>query len=144
MAHKQAREHRAFDEQYERALRAAAAADRAEPRAAAAFYERKSGRVVVELTNGASFAFPPELAEGLAGASAEDLAQVEVTPSGSGLHWETLEADLSVPGLLAGIFGTRAWMAELGRRGGQASTAAKADAARENGRKGGRPRKAVG
>jgi hypothetical protein len=46
--------------------------------------------------------------------------------------------DLSIPGLLAGLFGTKAYMA---RRAGQAKSPAKAAAARENGRKGGRPRK---
>lgn len=46
--------------------------------------------------------------------------------------------DLSIPGLLAGIFGTRAYMA---RRAGQPTSPAKA-AARANGAKGGRPHKA--
>jgi len=47
-----------------------------------------------------------------------------------------------VPGLLMGVFGTRAWMAsELARRAGQAKSPAKAAAARVNGRKGGRPRR---
>lgn len=46
--------------------------------------------------------------------------------------------DLSVPGLMAGLFGTKAYMA---RRAGQATSAAKAAAARKNGRKGGRPRR---
>lgn len=66
---------------------------------------------------------------------------MEVEGNGYGLHWESLDADLTVPGLLAGIFGSTAWMRELGRRGGSAASEAKARAARENGRKGGRPRK---
>jgi hypothetical protein len=49
----------------------------------------------------------------LAGASPKDLAEVEVTPSGDGLHWEKLDADFSVPALLAGVFGTEAWMAHI-------------------------------
>lgn len=44
------------------------------------------------------------------------------------------------PGLMAGIFGTKSWMA---RRAGQATSAAKAAAARENGAEGGRPRKSA-
>jgi len=49
-----------------------------------------------------------------------------------------------VPGLLQGTFGTRRWMAgELGAAGGKARSTAKVAAARENGRKGGRPRKAA-
>ena len=46
--------------------------------------------------------------------------------------------DLSIPGLLAGVFGTRAHMA---RQAGRATSPAKASAARRNGAKGGRPRK---
>lgn len=110
-----------------------------EPRAATAQYDRQLDRVVVELTNGCTFAFPPRLAQGLETATPDQLAQVEVLGAGGGLHWEALDADLSVPGLLAGLFGTRAYMA---RHAGQATSPAKAAAARTNGAKGGRPRKA--
>ena len=109
-----------------------------EPRALAARYDRASGRVVVDLENGCTFAFPPRLAQGLEDASAEELSDIEILGTGYGLHWEALDVDLSLPGLMAGIFGTRAWMA---RRAGRATSAAKAAAARANGAKGGRPRK---
>jgi Protein of unknown function (DUF2442) len=49
----------------------------------------------------------------LSGATLEDLAGVEVTPSGMGLHWEKLDADLSVPALLKGIYGNSSWMEQL-------------------------------
>ncbi len=109
-----------------------------EPRAVAARYDRKLGRVVVDLTNGCTFAFPPRLAQGLEAASEAQLEKVEILGLGYGLHWEALDADLSVPGLLAGLFGTKSYMA---RRAGQATSPAKAAAARANGAKGGRPRK---
>ena len=109
-----------------------------EPRAVSCRYDHSAERVIVELANGCVFAFPPQLAEGLDGATDEQLAQVEILGAGSGLHWEVLDADLSVPGLLAGLFGTRAYMA---RQGGRATSTAKAAAARSNGSKGGRPRK---
>ncbi|MEP1059773.1 MULTISPECIES: DUF2442 domain-containing protein [Cyanophyceae] len=35
-----------------------------------------------------------ELRQGLAGASPDDLADIEVTSSGTGLQWEKLNADL--------------------------------------------------
>ena len=120
---------------------AAAIADTSEPRAHSAYYDPNAGRVVIELRNGASFLFPHELVQGLAGASLDDLKQVEVTPSGAGLHWEKLDVDMSIPALMVGIFGTKAWMAELGSRGGSATSTAKATAARKNGKRGGRPRK---
>jgi len=112
-----------------------------EPRAVAACYDRKSGRVIVDLANGCTFAFPPRLAEGLETATDDQLSAIEILGNGHGLHWEALDVDLSLPGLLAGIFGTRAYMA---RRAGQATSPAKAAAARANGAKGGRPRGSVG
>jgi len=115
---------------------------RNEPRAKRARYDRKTGRVLVELTNGCSFAFPARRAQGLEEASDDELAEVEILGHGLGLHWEQLDVDLSVPGLLAGLFGTKAYMdRERAARAGAATSPAKAAAARRNGAKGGRPRK---
>lgn len=109
-----------------------------EPRAATARYDRQLDRVIVDLTNGCTFAFPPRLAQGLEQADPDQLAEVEVLGRGYGLHWEAMDVDISIPGLMAGIFGTKAYMA---RRAGQTTSPAKAAAARTNGAKGGRPRK---
>ena len=110
--------------------------------ATAVHYDRRRARVVVSLNTGVELAFPPMLAEGLADASPSDLAKVEITPSGLGLHWPSLDADLYVPGLLAGAFGGKRWMAaQLGSAGGSARSTAKTRAARANGKLGGRPRK---
>jgi hypothetical protein len=130
-----------FDKEYDAAVQTAALSDKTEPRAATARYDRRSNRIIVELRNGASFLFPPELAQGLRDASVKDLAKVEITPSGEGLRWPNLDADFSLPGLMMGMFGNKAWMAEFARRGGSATSAAKAASSRANGRKGGRPRK---
>lgn len=110
-------------------------------RASTARYNRQSGLVEVELTSGILLGFPPHLAEGLAGASEDAVSEVEITPLGTTLHWERLDVDLAVDGLVAGVLGSRRWMTELGRIGGKARTPAKAAAARINGQKGGRPRK---
>jgi len=64
----------------------------------------------VELTNACTFAFPARLAQGVEHASDDDLAQVEILGLGLGLRWERLDVDLSVPGPLAGLFGTKAFM----------------------------------
>jgi Protein of unknown function (DUF2442) len=115
-----------------------------EPRAAAASYDRAKGRIVIELVNGCSYAFPTRLAQDLQGASVLELAEIEVDGAGLNLHWPTLDVDLYVPALVSGIFGTRAWMTrELARMGGRAKSPMKAAAARRNGAKGGRPRKAA-
>jgi hypothetical protein len=112
------------------------------PYAVAARYDRRLGRIMVTLSNGLELAFPPHMAEGLADAKPADLAVIEITPAGLGLHWPKLDADLYLPALLQGVFGSPRWMAGLlGKSGGLARTAAKVAAARKNGRKGGRPRK---
>ena len=136
----------AMDRQLERDIDRALAKGRrlaaTEPRAERARYDRRTGRVVVELTNGCSFMFPARALQGMARASDAELADIEIMGIGFGLHWPALDADFNVPGLLMGVFGTRAWMAsELARRAGQTTSKAKAAAARANGRKGGRPRK---
>jgi hypothetical protein len=113
------------------------------PRALAARYDRKNHRVVVDLTNGCTFTFLPSMAQGLTDATTEQLAEVRVAGRGYGLHWPSLDADLSVPGLLAGLFGSSAWMKEMGRLGGSSTSEIKRAAARANGRKGGRPKKAA-
>ena len=87
---------------------------------------------------------PVRPAQGLCGASHSELTEIQITATGLGLHWPKLDADLYLPALIEGIFGTRRWIARvLGKRGGQASSAARTAAARVNGRRGGRPRKAV-
>ena len=109
-------------------------------RAVAASYDAAREKIVIALSNGAEFSLPTHLAQGLAGAPAEALAQIEITPSGFGLHWPLLDADLSVSGLLAGVFGNALWMREIASRGGKATSPAKAAAAQRNGARGGRPR----
>ena len=120
--------------------RAAARAAR-EPRASAARYDAERGLVIIELTNGAFFGFPAALGQGLRGATLRELETIELSPSGEAVRWPLLDMDLRVPALLRGMFGTRAWMRMLAQAGGQATSEAKSRAARENGRKGGRPRK---
>lgn len=130
------------DAEIDRALARGERRAATEPQASSARYDRRTGRVRVELTNGCSFVFPARSLQGMAGASDAELAEIEIMGIGYGLHWPALDADFTVPGLLMGIFGTRAWMAsELARRAGQATSPAKSAAARANGRKGGRPRK---
>lgn len=132
-----------IDKQINRAKIAGAAALTSEPRAKAARYSPTRRQVIVELTNGCSFIFPVDKAQGLAGALNKDLAAVKILGKGMGLHWEKLDADLSIASLVLGIFGSQAWMREIARRGGEATSPAKAAAARANGAKGGRPKKST-
>jgi hypothetical protein len=111
--------------------------------AVSARYDRRTSRIIVKLNTGLELGFPPSMAEGLANAEDGELADIEISPSGLGLHWPRLDADLYIPALLQGVFGSRQWIAApLGAAGGRARTPAKTVSSRANGRKGGRPRKA--
>ncbi|MEA2755924.1 MAG: hypothetical protein QOJ54_2213, partial [Aliidongia sp.] len=103
---------------------------------------RRIGRVVIRLDTGLDIAFSPRGAHGLEAAKPADLAPIEISPSGQGLHFPKLDADLYLPALLEGFLGSKTWMAaRLGAQGGRATTPAKAAASRANGKPGGRPRK---
>ena len=112
------------------------------PTAVAARYDRRVGRVVIALSTGLEIGFKPHDAQGLEAARPAQLADIEISPSGLGLHFPQLDADLYLPALLQGFLGSRQWMAQaMGKVGGKTVTPQKADAARANGRLGGRPRK---
>jgi len=112
------------------------------PHAISAHYDQRLARVFVRLNTGIDVAFSPRDAQGLEAAKAKDLSVIEISPSGLGLHFPKLDADLYLPALLEGVLGSQRWMAaRLGQRGGLARTRAKSKAARANGKLGGRPRK---
>jgi len=120
-----------LEQQYNEATKRGEEALAREIQAQSVHYDRSSNRIVVELKNGATFIVPCELVQGLRGAAPEDIAEVELGPRGAALHWETLDVDFSVTGLMRGIFGNQAWMAALTRHGDKATSAGK-PAARAN------------
>jgi hypothetical protein len=112
------------------------------PHAVSAHYDRASGRVVIDLDSKLTVSFSPRDAQGLEYAKSSELEEIEISPSGFGLHFPRLDADLYVPGLLEGFLGSKKWMAaRLGEVGGRSRSRAKKAASRANGRLGGRPRK---
>lgn len=114
------------------------------PRAIAATYDRADGRVVVHFNSKLDISFSSHDAQGLEHAKPYQLDEIEISPSGLGLHFPKLDADLYIPALLDGLLGSRRWMASrLGQLGGKSRSAAKKAASRVNGRLGGRPGKAA-
>jgi hypothetical protein len=108
-----------------------------------AYYDAHTRRLVISLPGEMQLTFPPYAVQGLDTASEDDLRNIELVDDGLGLRIERLDLDISIPGLLKGLRGSPSWMAShLGRAGGSASTLKKAEAARENGKRGGRPRAA--
>lgn len=101
------------------------------PRAIAARFDRRTHKVIVKLDTGIDFAFDPKRAQGLNDATADDLVGVSVEGVGSTLHFPRLDADFTVSHLLEGFLGPMEWTRREMR----------ALASRENGKRGGRPRK---
>ncbi len=114
------------------------------PKAVSARYDRKSGHVVIHLSSKLILNFSPHDAQGLEKAKPSELEEIEISPSGFGIHFPKLDADLYLPGLLEGFLGSTRWMASrLGQAGGLSTSSAKRAASRANGGLGGRPRKAA-
>ncbi|HWK89250.1 MAG TPA: DUF2442 domain-containing protein [Longimicrobium sp.] len=125
------------------AARARAAEDaRIEPRAETVFFDADRATVFVKLTSGCWFGFPCRALPELDGATPEELAAVETQPFGrDALRWDALDVDVSLPGLIFDQLNVGRWAAKWA---GSRTSEAKSAAARENGKKGGRPRKAAG
>jgi hypothetical protein len=111
------------------------------PAATSARYDRRLDRIVIGLSSGIELAFAPRKAQGLEDAKAAELSPIEISPSGLGIHFPKLDADLYIPALLEGFFGSKRWMAaRLGAAGGRSRSRAKKAASKKNGRLGGRPK----
>jgi hypothetical protein len=117
--------------------------DQYRPKAIDAAYRSKDDVIVIKFLSGVELTVPRGLLQGLENATQAQLAEVEVDNVQSGLHWESIDVDHYIPTLLEGIFGSRKWMTQLGQMGGASRSAAKQTAARQNGRKGGRPKKSA-
>jgi hypothetical protein len=129
-----------LDRQFVEATRRGKLAAASAVRAQGVTYDPDLERIIIDVDGDRSFSFSKKLVEGLGDASPEHSAHVKITPDGTGLRWNQLDIDLGISELLAGVYGTRKWMASLGHKGGSVKSAAKTVAARENGKKGGRPR----
>jgi hypothetical protein len=126
---------------------AAAGAAQESPVAVAARYSRTHHKLEVSFANGVDIAVPIALIQDLQmlaqAPTPAQLAEVEIWGGGQSIYFPRLDESVWAPGLLRGVYGTKLWMRDLARQMGSVKSPAKAAAARENGRKGGRPRKAV-
>lgn len=66
-----------------------------------AFY--KNGFIFITLLSGVEIKFPVKGNKRLEYASEKDLINIDISPLG--LHWETLDEDLSLEGILSGDYG---------------------------------------
>ena len=70
------------------------------PPAAAVRYDRRIARVVVTLVSGLQIAFAARDVPGLKHARPADLVDPQISPSGLGLYFPRLDADIYLPSLL--------------------------------------------
>jgi hypothetical protein len=94
-------------------------------------YDRRHERLMITLNSGAVVGFPLSALPGLEQATPDDLRKIEIEGGGYGLRVASLDADISIPMLLADQLGST-----IMRR-----AVARANASKANGRLGGRPRK---
>jgi hypothetical protein len=93
------------------------------PKAVSARYDRRRRRVVVGLSSNVEVGFSPRDAQGLESARPSELEEIEISPSGFGLHFPLLDADVYLPAILEGFLGSRKWMASRPDRAGRKSKA---------------------
>lgn len=95
------------DEEFMAANERAAATKGKYPTVVSVRYDRRVSRLVLTLASGLELGVPPKLIVALAHARQEDLAVVKLTPSGLGIHFPKLDADLYIPALLEDFLGSK-------------------------------------
>lgn len=103
-------------------------------------FDPKTRILSIRSNDGSRIDFPVSRIKELQHASDKNIGRAYITKEGDAIHWDELDAHYTVAGLAANIFGTKEWMHELAKMGGLKTSPAKAEAARMNGLKGGRPR----
>lgn len=63
-------------------------------------YDEQISRIVITLANGIQLTFAPSKVRGLENAKPADLLNAEISPSGLGIHFPCIDADVYVPSLL--------------------------------------------
>jgi hypothetical protein len=129
------------DDEFDNANQRATTIKSVFPSAVSVRYDRRVARIIISLSSNLELSFSPKNAQGLENANHADFLGAEISPSGLGIYFPKLDVDIYIPALLEGFLGSKKWLAtENGRKGGKASTASKAVAARKNGKLGGRPK----
>lgn len=83
------------------------------PLAESASYDASTSEVIIHLTTDAVLHIRSALLQGLENATPEELTDIHIGGSGTGLHFPRLDADFYVPALVKGVYGTPTWMRGL-------------------------------
>lgn len=82
-------------------------------RAIRAIYEGNTRKLHIISTLDAELILSVDKLQGLAGASDDDLSEIELSPFGTNLHWPRLDEDFGVHNLFCGVYGSKIWMHNL-------------------------------
>ncbi len=117
-------------------------------RAEAVRYLPERDAIEVITVRDGGFVVPRRLIGVLRGVDPKDLCKMEIWPDGSLIEIEALDIHISVDGMVKAalpvLVPSRIVAGMFAASGGAATSAAKAESSRRNGKKGGRPRKVVG
>ncbi len=105
-----------LDRQHREAVRRGKEATARRPKTVAAWYDKKSKRLVLEMPTGATLLLPVHLIQGLQTADNHAISDFDLVSEGTQIHWHTLDVQFYVEDLLKGTFGTPGWMNSLNRK----------------------------
>jgi len=103
-------------------------------------YDRRRDALELALRCGVVIQFPRTRIRELARAAPDDVAKVKIQPGGDGLSFDEIDKHISVPGLLRDELGSL-FARAIGRQARGRTSEKKAASSKENGKKGGRPKK---
>lgn len=95
-----------FESQYQAAAKRGAENLARLPKAAAAHYDKKSKRIILEMQSGVTLLVPTDLIQGLQTADEKSLSDFDLVSQGSQIHWHSLDLQFYIEDLLKGVFGT--------------------------------------
>jgi hypothetical protein len=104
------------DTEFAAANRRGAKTRDAYPAVIAVRYDIPTGRLVIAMASGMELVIDPQRLQGLEHAAASDFSCTEISPSGHGIHFPKLDADVHIPSLMHGRLGTARWMAQQARQ----------------------------
>ncbi len=106
-------------------------------------YSKATDMFVLSLRSGLILQVPRSMIEELHNVDPLACSHVQILGPGTGIAWDDVDIAVKTSTLIARVLSQGYSAATMGARGGSAKTANKATSARENGRKGGRPKKAA-
>ncbi len=113
-----------------------------EPKIDKVYYKSDIDSIIITLLNRVCVSIPRNLISELSGANEKQIKNVTINPLRDTLIWDSIDVHISLKGLLIEYFQLLNWMGPvIAGKNGQIKSAAKAEASRLNGKRGGRPPK---